>query len=230
MVGVLGEVLVTAGVIVVLFLVWQLWWAPMQDAKVHTAVALAIEEEYRAFVPTASVPVPTGPVEPGTVHQAPPEGDVFALMRVPRFGSDWVRPIYEGVTLPVLTRGVGHYPNTQLPAEIGNLAVAAHRLTYGNPFVDIDKIQPDDVVVVETREAYVVYRVQRHAIVPPTALEVIAPVPEQPGAVPTEAWLTMTSCHPMFSNATRYVVFAKLEHVYSRADGLPAQLLDPPSA
>ncbi len=223
MVGVLGELLVTAGVIVVLFLVWQLWWVSMHDARVQTAAALVIEEEFRASVPT-------GPVEPATVHQAPPEGDVVALMRVPRFGPDWVRPIYEGVSRKVLARGVGHYPGTRMPAEIGNVGVAGHRTTYGHPFYDIDSIVPGDVIVIETRQAYVVYRAQRHAIVKPYAVQVVAPVPEQPGAVPTEAWLTMTSCNPRFSNATRYVVFAKLDHVYARADGLPAELLALPSA
>ena len=64
--------------------------------------------------------------------------------------------------------------------------------------------------MVETKTAYSVYAVERHEIVRPPTVEVIAPVPDKPGAKPTEAWLTLTACHPKYSAAQRYVVFAKL--------------------
>ncbi len=58
----------------------------------------------------------------------------------------------------------------------------------------------------------------------PKQVSVIAPVPDQPGATPTQAWLTMTACHPMHSARQRYVVHALLESVRNRADGPPSSL------
>ena len=72
------------------------------------------------------------------------------------------------------------------------------------------------------------YAVERHDIVAPTAVEVVAPVPEKPGARPNAAYLTLTACHPKYSAAQRYVVFAKLVRTYPRAGGLPAGALQVP--
>ena len=231
--GVLGELMVTAGVLVLLFLVWQLWWVARADASAQTAVAQGLAQQFASGQGGA---LPTGAVDPAnpTDPSAPPgsiDGSAFALLRVPRMGGpQMVLPIYEGVGSDVLAKGVGHYPKTQLPGEIGNVAIAAHRVTHGNPFIDIDRMRAGDVIVIETRDRYAVYRTVRSIIVAPTAIEVIAPVPQQPGQVPTEPWLTMTSCEPKFSGASRYIVFAKLEATFTRAQGLPAELLQAPAA
>jgi len=107
--------------------------------------------------------------------------------------------------------------------------VAGHRTTYGRPFSDIDLLQKGDVVVVETKASYVVYAVQRHVIVTPDRVEVIAPVPQEPGAKANQAWMTMTACHPRFSASQRYVVFAKLVKRIPRASGLPESYLAAPA-
>jgi sortase A len=83
--------------------------------------------------------------------------------------------------------------------------------------------------VVETKASYIVYTVDRHVIVTPDKVEVIAPVPQRPGAKPTQAWLTMTACHSKFSAQYRYIVFATLVKNIARARGLPSSYMAVPA-
>ena len=209
--GLLGELLITIGVVLVLFVGWQLFWTDVvSDADAGQVVA-TLEKD------------PTGPewVQPRQAKL----GDAFAIVRIPRFGSEFARPLYEGTTRDVLTRGIGHYAETGLPGAVGNFAVAGHRTTYGKPFNQIDKLVEGDVVLVETRDTYFVYRVTSHQIVPPTRVSVLLPVPDEPERKATVATLTLTSCHPEFSARERYVVHAELEATYPRDKGVPADVL-----
>jgi sortase A len=97
------------------------------------------------------------------------------------------------------------------------------------PFSNIDLLRTGDVIVLETKASYIVYAVDRHVIVTPDQVQVIAPVPQHPGDKPTQAWLTMTSCNPRFSATQRYVVFAKLVRSIPRATGLPASYMAVPA-
>ncbi|NHA00955.1 class E sortase [Nocardioides sp. W3-2-3] len=108
-----------------------------------------------------------------------------------------------------LARGVGHYLGTALPGQVGNFSVAGHRLTHGSAFTDIDRLRTGDVVGVRTAGSWFVYRVTAHEIVEPGALDVIAPVPDTPGATPSRALMTLTSCHPLYGSSQRYVVHAE---------------------
>lgn len=218
--AVLGDLLVTAGVVLLLFVAWQLWW---------TDVAANREQEQTVHSLTREFERAPAPEVPATEKPAPVKfGSAFAILRIPRLGADFARPVLEGTTHDVLDSGVGHYTGTALPGAVGNFAVAGHRTTYGRPFHDIEKLRAGDRVVVETRTAYHVYVVRRHTIVAPSAVEVIAPVPQKPGAQPTGRWMTMTACHPKYSAAQRYVVFAELDHSYPRAEGLPVGTLAAP--
>ncbi|MGV8909374.1 MAG: class E sortase [Propionicimonas sp.] len=209
--GVLGEALITVGAFLIAFVGWQLFWTDVVADTDARGVLTSLEQD---------------PAGPGWVEPRQAElGDAFAIIRIPRFGATFARPLYEGTTRDVLMRGVGHYVDTNLPGEVGNFAIAGHRTTYGKPFNQIDKLLSGDAVVVETRATYYVYRVTGHQIVPPTQVSVVLPVPDQPGKVATQATLTMTSCHPEFSAKERYVVHALLDATYSRATGVPADVL-----
>jgi len=209
--GLLGELLITIGVILVLFVGWQLFWTDVVSDADAGQVVTTIEQD------------PTGPewVQPKHAKL----GDAFAIVRIPRFGAKFARPLYEGTTRDVLMRGIGHYTDTSLPGAVGNFAMAGHRTTYGKPFNQIDKLVEGDVVLVETKDTYFVYRVTGHQIVPPTQVSVLLPVPDEPDAKPTVAMLTMTSCHPEFSARERYVVHAELDASYPRDKGVPADIL-----
>jgi sortase A len=209
--GLVGELMITAGAFLLLFVGWQLWWTDVtSDADAGQAVTV-LQENFDD---------PSW-VQPKRVHL----GDAFAIIRIPRFGAGFARPVYEGTTRDVLQRGVGHYPGTVLPGEIGNFALAGHRTTYGKPFNQIDKLRDGDVVLIETKATWYVYRVTGHQIVAPTQTSVILPVPDEPDAEPTAALLTMTSCHPEFSARQRFIVHGELEATYPHAQGVPAEVL-----
>ncbi len=220
-VGVIGELLITVGLLTLLFVAWQLWWTDVtanreQAAEVQNLERLFLHDD--AVTPTAT---PTATATPIAVRLGQP----FAIVRIPRFGADYARPVIEGTERAILSNGIGHYVGTATPGMVGNFATAGHRTTYGKPYADSDKLQSGDIIVIETEATYIVYAVQRHVIVTPDHVDVIAPVPQQPGVTPTEAWMTMTSCEPKFSARLRYVVFSKLVKIIPRAAGLPASLM-----
>jgi sortase A len=224
--GLVGDLCLTVGGLLLLFLAWQLWWT---DVTAGRAQAATVHELSRDFAAADQDPGRSSPprTDPATLPE-PSVGKAFAVLRVPRFGADWVRPVIEGTGHDVLQRGVGHYRGTAMPGAVGNFAIAGHRTTWGRPFHDIDRLRTGDLVVVETKAAYYVYAVRSHEIVDPTDVKVIAPVPDRPGARPTAAWLTMTACHPKYSAAHRYVVFAQLVHTYRHGSGLPKGVLAAP--
>jgi sortase A len=215
-VGLVGDVLITLGALLLLFVAWQLWWTDVTANRVQQGTVQALDRDF-------------GRQAAGTDHPAPVAfGQAFAIVRIPRLGADYARPVLEGTDRDILQRGVGHYVGTAAPGAVGNFAVAGHRTTYGRPFHDIDRLRPGDTIVVETRTSYSVYSVKRHVIVAPTDVAVIAPVPQRPGVHPTAAWMTLTACHPKYSAAQRYIVFAQLVHTYPRSQGLPAGTLAAP--
>jgi sortase A len=210
LVGLLGELLITAGAFLLVFVAWQLWWTDVVSDADAKGVVAGMEANPDTWVQPKKVQL----------------GEAYAIVRVPRFGADFARPLYEGTTTDVLQRGVGHYVGTALPGEIGNFAMAGHRTTYGKPFNQIDKLKVGDVVLIETKDFYYLYRVTGNQIVAPTQTSVLLPVPDQPDAKPTKAILTMTSCHPEFSARERFVVHALLEAKYPHAQGVPASVLE----
>ncbi|MFC5381228.1 class E sortase [Aquipuribacter nitratireducens] len=223
-----GELVMTLGVLLLLFLAWQLWWTDVEADRAQARTTAALEEQWDALASGQDGAAPARPepaAEPDPVAADPVlaalPSEAVALLRVPAFGDDYVRPVVAGTGELELQQGIGHYDGTAGPGEVGNFAIAGHRTTYGAPFNPIAELRTGDPVVVETATEFHVYRVQASRIVLPTDVEVIAPVPDRPGEEPTEAWLTMTSCHPMFSARERYVVHALLESSTPRADGRP---------
>lgn len=235
-VGVVGELLITCGLIVLLFVAWELWWTNLEADRKQDAATSALAQRF------GDVPLPDRPseeaVDPVASSEAdreefgaPPaarldlDGATFAVMYIPRFGDDFARPVTNGVGLDVLNNlGIGHYPSTQLPGEKGNFAVAAHRQTHGQVFYDIDKLGAGDRIYVQTREGFYTYAYRTTEIVHPTRSEVLLPVPHQQGAEPTTSILTMTSCDPPFSTAMRIIAYAELESWRPASSGPPAAI------
>jgi len=223
----LGEVLITVGLLLLLFVAWQLWWTDVTANREQAGTIHALE---RGFGPAGVPPHGhVGAAKPVATLRNIPFGEAFAIVRIPRFGADYARPVLQGTDHDTLTKGIGHYLDTAMPGLVGNFAVAGHRTTYGQPFNSIALLQRGDVIVVETKASYIVYAVDRHVIVTPDHVDAIAPVPQHAGAQPSQAWMTMTTCHPEFSASQRYVVFAKLVKAIPRASGLPASFMAVPA-
>ncbi|MFV0251990.1 MAG: class E sortase [Beutenbergiaceae bacterium] len=223
-VGVLGELLITAGVIVALFVVWQVYWTDVEGARAASANISNFEED-----------LPKSPEIPGEaqygeppVEPVPGAGETFGTMFVPRWGSGWEFPVAEGVGRDdVLDAGyVGHYPDTQLPGAMGNFAVAGHRQSHARPFYGVADLQVGDALIVQTAQAWYVYRVTESYIVEPTEVGVLAANPSEPGAEPIARSITLTTCHPLWSTRERWIIHGELDYWVDRADGRPADLLD----
>ncbi|MGO4690488.1 class E sortase [Glaciibacter sp. 2TAF33] len=235
-IGVLGELLITAGVLVFLFIGWQLWWNDMVMAGQQSRAATQISQGWiqsHASTPPAPSPTATdpaaGPVGYGDpVVAAPPgEGNAFAVLYIPRYGADYHRAIAEGTGHDVLnsTRlGVGHYEGTQMPGEVGNFAVAAHRSAYGGGMHLINELQLGDAIYVQTADGYYTYRFRDLHYVKPTSVEVLAPVPNQPGTPPTDRIITLTSCNPLLSTAERIIAYGVFESWRPTSAGPPEGL------
>ena len=130
-------------------------------------------------------------------------GDPLTRLEIPKLGVDVM--VVEGVTLTALRAGAGHYPQTPLPGEKGNVAIAGHRTTFGRPFARIDELVPGDRVVLTTPLARHVYKVvSRPWVVEPTDWSPIEVYPRK------GSFLTLTSCHPEGSASHRIVSRAKL--------------------
>jgi sortase A len=129
-------------------------------------------------------------------------GDALTRIKIPAIGVDVV--VVEGTTQSALRAGAGHYPDTPLPCEAGNVAIAGHRTTYGKPFHNLDLLKPGDTIVLETPIGSCTYKlVQGPFIVSPTDTSVVAPT-----AAPS---LTLTTCHPKGSARQRLVVKAEIQ-------------------
>jgi sortase A len=141
-------------------------------------------------------------VSPTTAPPLAPvaEGEPTAHLRIPRIGVDKI--VVEGVGLPDLKKGPGHYPGTPLPGQAGNAAIAGHRTTYGAPFNRIDELKPGDEILVDTVQGSFRYLVAQQLIVSPKQVDVL----NNKG----DNRLTLTACHPKFSARQRIVVVALL--------------------
>lgn len=224
---VLGELLVTAGVVLGLFVVWNLVWTDIEAGQEQRAALERLEESWAVPGSSDDAPEPDpadepdepSPVEPGEGDPplvSPAEyGEPFARLHVPRWGEDHALPIREGSAMSVINTGAaGRYGNTQMPGEVGNFAIGAHRQSYGAAFRHIDSLELGDQLIVRGAEAWYVYEITETRIVQPHQVEVLAPVPGQAGAEADGRYITLTTCHPLWSTAERYIVHGELVEWY----------------
>ena len=129
-------------------------------------------------------------------------GDSLTRIRIPAIDVDTV--VVEGVTASALRAGAGHYPKTALPCEDGNVGIAGHRTTYGKPFANVDRLNPGDLIILETPIGKCTYEVDRKPfIVSPKELSVV-------DNDLSKRELTLTSCHPKHSAKQRIIIKARL--------------------
>jgi sortase A len=206
--GGIGRVLITAGVLVLLFVAYQLWGTGIQEARAQNS----LEDEFTQALGDAGIedgddaatpPAQPGAEQPPTTQPAPPpppEGDAAARIRIPKIGVDKI--VVEGVGVADLRRGPGHYPESPMPGQPGNAAIAGHRTTYGAPFNRIDELVAGDEILVTTLQGAFRYEVFEQHIVSPSQTEVLADAGDDR--------LTLTACHPKYSARQRIVVVARL--------------------
>lgn len=215
---VIGEMFITTGVLMLLFVTYQLWWTNILANQQAGGAASNLQEKWD----TGGDKRDPGAFSPG-------EG--FAIMYIPKL--DVKVPIAEGIDKQkVLDRGMaGHYADGKLQTAMpwddkGNFAVAGHRNTHGEPFRYINKLNPGDEIIVETRSTYYTYEMA--SILPQTApsnVEVIDPVPAQSGFTEPGRYVTLTTCTPEFTSTYRMIVWGKMVDERPRSEGKPDALV-----
>jgi sortase A len=235
--GIVGELLITAGVLVLLFLGWQVWWNSLLLAGEQTNAAAAQSRQWLDEASAAPTPVPTPTKAPGAtkpdygpppVMTAPAAFQPFAVIYVPRLGPEWKRIIRQTVdvqqVLNSYTAGVGHYPDTQMPGAVGNFAVAGHDSGWGNAFIDLSKLRLNDAVYVQTKDGWYTYRFRNFEYVQPNAVSVLYPVPRQQSATPVDRIMTITTCNPPFHAGERLIAYTLFAGWQPLSAGPPAEI------
>jgi sortase A len=163
------------------------------------AEARQAQEQLLREVPA---PVLAGPSLRPVARDVKP-GRALAVMRIPRFGAEWEWTVVEGIRDSDLANGPGHYPQTPLPGQRGNAAVAGHRAGHGDPFIDFDLLRAGDKVIFTQGQTTWTYRITAPAtIIDPEDVWVLNPLPGR--------WLTLTTCWPKYGSSHRMYVRAKL--------------------
>ena len=181
--GTIGELMFTVGLILLLFVGYQLLWTNMSAAQAADRTATQVQAQWASQgTPTSTA---DGPTQATPAADQPEIGTPFGLIYIPRLRDKmWGLPLVQGVGPDQLARGIGHYVGTAMPGALGNFATAGHRATHGEPLRNIDQLEVGDQVVVETATAWFTYELDESTIVSPWDVWVIDPVPGDAGCHP----------------------------------------------
>ncbi len=242
-----GEVLITLGLVVLLFMFYEVYVTNWFSAMKQRDATAALEDRWSN--------------QRGTLDR-PIDGQGIAKLHIPALGPDYAYTVLEGTDQETLAAGPGHYTDTAMPGQPGNFSVAGHRVGKGAPFLDLDLLESCDALVVETGNTWFVYRVLPMAdeaagwstgrgaspecagvaptpaapypavpgqeIVLPSQREVIAPVPGAPDAAlppeQQEELITLTTCYPKFSAQKRLIIHGALVAQYPKGGDRPVAL------
>jgi sortase A len=208
-----GRALVGAGVLVLLFVAYQLWGTGIIEQRAQKSLKQDFEQTLKK-VPPQPDSKPYVPAEPtdkscgnsstsvaedGTLA-APAEGQPVAHIVIPAIGVDKI--VVQGVGLPDLKKGPGHYKQTPFPGQKGNASIAGHRTTYGAPFNRLDELENGDAICVTTQQGLFFYQVTEKKVVKPRQTEVLNKTDDNR--------LTLTTCNPKYSASQRLVVISQL--------------------
>lgn len=202
-----GVAMVLGGVAMLAWVAWQMWGTNWQSKKEQRRLTASIQQTWQQGGQR---------LEPRHV----PQGDVSALIRIPKFGKDYVVPVLEGLSDAVLAKGYGHFPESAHPGQVGNYALAAHRVTHGEPLRRMPEMRPGDEVIVETVDRMFTYELvtdPNDLVIPFTGTWVLDPMPKNPdpsGPQPPnrkgQRLLTLTTCSELFHTDNRMIAFATL--------------------
>jgi sortase A len=205
-----GELLVTCGVIVFGFLAYMYWGTALRASDAQHTYTGQLTRQWSAANPLAAL-ASLRTISPGTP---------FALLRIPQFGHTWQLAVVQGTGVPQLLLAPGHVPGTALPGQVGNFAVAAHRVTAGNPFWSLPSLHKGSMIDVETITATYEYEVtSKPAWVPAGDLDALAAVPFHPGEPARQRLITLVTCDPPWTGTSRVIVSGVLVRTLPRSPG-----------
>jgi sortase A len=221
-IGAVGRVLIMVGLLILLFVAYQLWGTGIYEARAQSDLKSQFNRDLARqgsqstttssgptstnAPPATTAPTPT--TAPAALSPAPADGDPIGVIKIDKIGVDKV--VVEGTSVPDLRKGPGHYTGSPLPGQLGNAAIAGHRTTYGAPFGDLDQLARGDKISVRTLTGtwdYVL--VDDPFAVKPDQTEVLDPTIDPATGQPL-ATLTLTTCEPKYQATERLVAKAKL--------------------
>jgi sortase A len=218
-IGAIGRVLITVGLLILLFVAYQLWGTGIYEARAQSDLESQFNRELARQRPqsTTTTSGTTSTTAPLTLPSTPGDGDPVGVIKIDKIGVDKV--VVEGTSVPDLRKGPGHYTGSPLPGQLGNVAIAGHRTTYGAPFSDLDQLARGDTISVQTLTGTWDYEVLDNfpIAVTPDHTEVLDPTTDPATGQPL-ATLTLTTCEPKYQATERLVVKAQLT---SRETPLP---------
>ncbi|MFD9389857.1 class E sortase [Streptomyces sp. NPDC060000] len=221
-----SELCITAGTVIVLFVVYVLFWTGVQADRV---MGDQIDELHDQWERQTVSPAPGTSPAPGADATASPapyrSGKPFAVMYIPRLGFTWNKPVLEGTATGTLKKGLGHYAGSARLGQTGNFSVAGHRRTYGDPFKDFPELRRGDAVVLTDGTTWFTYRIDKGPYkTVPSDVEVIDAVPRKSGYTRPGRYLTLTTCDPEWGHSHRLIVWAHLDSTQPVEAGEPKAL------
>ncbi|MCY0924682.1 class E sortase [Streptomyces sp. H27-H1] len=218
----LGELLITVGLVLGLFVAYSLWWTNVLADRDASVRGDAVRRQWDRTAPS-----PEAAAKPGELDT---QGGI-GFLHVPAMKNGEVL-VKRGTDSEVLNDGVAGYYTEPVKSALpwdpaGNFALAAHRDGHGAKFHNIDKLENGDAVVFETRDTWYVYKV--FAELNQTSkynVNAISPVPGGSGRTAPGRYITLTTCTPVYTSKYRYIVWGELvrtEKVDAQRS-LPAEL------
>ena len=212
----IGELAILAGIVLSLHAVYQIWITNYESDQKALQVSERIVAE---FSKDSEAPA----TDPLAVPEEKDHGG-FALLYIPALKEDvWALPILSDVTEDSLSKGAGHYPQTALPGEVGNFAIAAHRATYGEPFAYFERLTAGDKVIVQTAQGFYTYQLFADQKIQETEVWVISEQPAGVVSIP-KAIITLTTCDPRWNSTQRWARWGELIEFSTTA---PQELNEP---
>jgi sortase A len=194
----IGKTLISTGVLLLLFVAYQLWGTGIAERQAQNKLKSQFVTSTTVATPATDTPITT------TLPPPPKKGDVVAQIIMDKI--DVNKFVVAGVGYKELEKGPGLFAGSPLPGQLGNVAIAGHRTTFGAPFGRVNELAKGDRIVMKTSRDEFVYLVTgAPTIVKATDVDVIRTVD------PARAILTLVTCHPKWTSENRMIISAELE-------------------
>lgn len=195
-----GELLIIAAATLLLYVVYELFFTNVKSDAVATEIAQELRTRFDSE-----------PASP-QVSSLAAELDAYALLYIPALGNDAMGvPILLGTSERQLASGVGQYEESESPGEVGNLAIAGHRATFGEPFARFELLSQGDQVFIETERGWFVYELKANQKIANDEVWVIADHPEVEN-LSSDRLLTLTTCDPRWNSTRRWAWWGEFKY------------------